>query len=123
MNIEKLSKRLETVVSYIKPNMKIADIGSDHAYLPCFAVKNGIASYAIAGEVVEGPYQSALNQVEAAQLTEKISVRKGNGLEVLRNEDQIDCIVIAGMGGSLITEILEAQKAKISLCKPFDSST
>ncbi|MBP1914803.1 tRNA (adenine(22)-N(1))-methyltransferase [Lederbergia galactosidilytica] len=114
MNIEKLSKRLETVVSYIKPNMKIADIGSDHAYLPCFAVKNGIASYAIAGEVVEGPYQSALNQVEAAQLTEKISVRKGNGLEVLRNEDQIDCIVIAGMGGSLITEILEAQKQKLA---------
>ncbi|MFS0612665.1 tRNA (adenine(22)-N(1))-methyltransferase [Lederbergia ruris] len=114
MNIEKLSKRLETVVSFIKPNMKIADIGSDHAYLPCYAVKKGIVPYAIAGEVVEGPYQSALKQVEAANLTDKISVRKGNGLEVLQSTDQVDCIVIAGMGGALITEILGAEKQKLA---------
>ncbi|GIN70957.1 SAM-dependent methyltransferase [Bacillus sp. J14TS2] len=114
MNSEKLSKRLETVVSFIKSSMSIADIGSDHAYLPCYAVKKGIAISAIAGEVVEGPYQSALKQVEAAHLTDKISVRKGNGLEVLQSTDQVDCIIIAGMGGSLITEILSAQKQKLA---------
>ncbi|MBO0995222.1 tRNA (adenine(22)-N(1))-methyltransferase [Bacillus sp. SD088] len=114
MNSEKLSKRLETVVSFIKPSMSIADIGSDHAYLPCYAVNKGIAISAIAGEVVEGPYQSALKQVEAAHLTDKISVRKGSGLEVLQSTDQVDCIIIAGMGGSLITEILSAQKEKLA---------
>ena len=57
MNIEQLSKRLETVVSFINKGARIADIGSDHAYLPCYAINKGIASTAIAGEIVDGPYQ------------------------------------------------------------------
>ncbi|MFD2446090.1 tRNA (adenine(22)-N(1))-methyltransferase [Bacillus sp. CGMCC 1.16607] len=112
MNTEKLSARLQLVVNFIPKGYNLADIGSDHAYLPCYAVKKGIVPFAIAGEVVEGPYQSALRQVKDEELTNRVSVRKGNGLEVIQ-PGEVDCITIAGMGGTLISNILEAGKEKL----------
>lgn len=116
MNTEKLSNRLEAVTNYIPSDARVADIGSDHAYLPCYAVKKGIASFAVAGEVVEGPYQSAKKQVKMEGLENQISVRKGNGLEVI-SPNEVDCITIAGMGGALIASILEEGKSKLASVK------
>lgn len=113
MNSNQLSKRLETVVSFIYPFRTVADIGSDHAYLPCYAVKKGLIDWAVAGEVVEGPFQSAKRQVLSEGLSEKVEVRKGNGLSVLKKEE-VECITIAGMGGPLIASILEEGKSKLS---------
>lgn len=113
MNSDKLSKRLETVVKYIPKGSRIADIGSDHAYLPCHVVRSGLVPFAIAGEVVDGPFLSAKKQVEAEELSEKVEVRKGDGLEVI-SASEVDCITIAGMGGTLITSILDRGKDKLS---------
>ncbi|WP_338750154.1 tRNA (adenine(22)-N(1))-methyltransferase TrmK [Bacillus sp. FJAT-52991] len=112
MNINQLSKRLTAVANQIPNQSTLADIGSDHAYLPCYAVKTGIVTKAVAGEVVEGPFQAAKQQVKEAGLEELIDVRKGNGLEVI-TAGEVECITIAGMGGTLIASILEEGKAKL----------
>lgn len=112
LNTEKLSNRLETVAKYVPKGAKLADIGSDHAYLPCHLAKNNAISFAIAGEVAVGPYQSAQRNVQLEGLTDIISVRLGDGLAVVE-PDEAECITIAGMGGSLIATILEAGKEKL----------
>lgn len=112
MNENQLSKRLHCAASYIKPGMKIADIGSDHAYLPSYAVKQGKASFAVAGEIADGPFQSAKEQVVKIGLEHMIDVRKGDGLEVIE-PNEVDCIIIAGMGGPLISHILQGGKSKL----------
>ncbi len=116
MKIDKLSLRLRRIASYIPNGAKVADIGSDHAYLPCYAVKKGKASYAVAGEVAIGPYESAKKQVKTEGLEADIDVRLGDGLRVIA-KNEVDCIVIAGMGGALITSILTAGKEKLENVK------
>ncbi len=110
MNAQQLSDRLTRVASYISSGAIVADIGSDHAYLPCFLVHQGIASKVIAGEVAKGPYDSALNHVKEEQLEQAITVRLANGLKAIHKEDGVDTITIAGMGGPLISSILEQGK-------------
>ncbi|AVK84331.1 tRNA (adenine(22)-N(1))-methyltransferase TrmK [Lysinibacillus sp. B2A1] len=113
MNAQKLSKRLETVAKFVPTGAVVADIGSDHAYLPCYLIHKGIASYAVAGEVVKGPYESAVGQVQKEGLSEKIKVRLANGLAAVEEDDHVDTITIAGMGGPLIVSILEKHPEKL----------
>lgn len=114
VNANQLSIRLERVAEFLKGFKTIADIGSDHAYLPCYLALKNESMQAIAGEVNEGPYQSARAQVRKSSLSERVQVRKGNGLEVLSEQDQIETIAIAGMGGPLIASILEDGKNKLT---------
>ena len=92
----------------------LLDVGSDHAYLPIELVERGQIRSAIAGEVVEGPYQSAVKNVEAHVLKEKIQVRLANGLAAFEEPDQVSDITIAGMGGRLIARILEEGLDKLA---------
>ena len=109
-----ISKRLELVASFVPQGSILLDVGSDHAYLPIDLVERGQIEGAIAGEVVEGPYQSAVKNVEAHGLKEKIQVRLANGLAAFEEEDQVTVITIAGMGGRLIATILEEGLDKLS---------
>lgn len=103
-----LSKRLDTVGHYIEEGAILADIGSDHAYLPAYLLLNKKITSAIAGEVVIGPYESAEKLVQEAGLKHVISVRLGDGLDVIHPEiDKLTAISICGMGGSLIKDILD----------------
>lgn len=109
-----ISKRLELVASFVPQGAVLLDVGSDHAYLPIDLVERGQIEGAIAGEVVEGPYQSAVKNVEAHGLKEKIQVRLANGLASFEESDQVSVITIAGMGGRLIATILEEGLDKLA---------
>jgi len=109
-----ISKRLELVASFVPQGSILLDVGSDHAYLPIELVERGQIESAIAGEVVEGPYQSAVKNVEAHGLKEKIQVRLANGLAAFEEADQVSVITIAGMGGRLIARILEEGLDKLA---------
>ena len=109
-----ISKRLELVAFFVPQGSILLDVGSDHAYLPIELVERGQIEAAIAGEVVEGPYQSAVKNVESHGLKEKIQVRLANGLAAFEEEDQVSVITIAGMGGRLIATILEEGLDKLS---------
>lgn len=109
-----ISKRLELVASFVPQGSILLDVGSDHAYLPIDLVERGKIESAITGEVVEGPYQSAVKNVESHGLKEKIQVRLANGLAAFEEADQVSVITIAGMGGRLIARILEEGLDKLA---------
>lgn len=102
-----LSNRLMRVADFIPAQTRLLDVGSDHAYLPIYLASHQKIAYAIAGEVVKGPYESAKNNVALAALNSKISVRLASGLEAFDLSDDIGTITICGMGGRLILDILE----------------
>ncbi|RIU93548.1 tRNA (adenine(22)-N(1))-methyltransferase [Oceanobacillus picturae] len=111
-----LSERLKKVASLLPKGAFFADIGSDHAYLPCYVCLKDYSSQAIAGEVNVGPYESAVKTVKQFNMNGRIDVRLGNGLAVLEKEE-VDQLVIAGMGGSLIRSILEDGRDKLGSVK------
>jgi tRNA (adenine22-N1)-methyltransferase len=111
-----ISARLYSIAKLIPAGLRVADIGSDHAYLPTYLVQTGKSPFVVAGEVNEGPYNAAKKQIEEAGLQKYVQVRKGDGLSVLR-EGEADVIVIAGMGGGLITQILQEGRDKLKKAK------
>ena len=108
MKLKQLSLRLERAASYVPIGSRLADIGSDHAYLPCVLAVEGKIEFAVAGEIIEGPFTIAENQVKRLNLQNKVSVRFGDGLGIIKPEsDQLSAITVCGMGGVLIATILD----------------
>lgn len=110
MNAKDLSIRLQKAAEFVPQDARLADIGSDHAYLPVALMLQDKISYGIAGEVVVGPYESAKRQVAKNGLGNKIDVRLADGLEAVELSDQVSAITICGMGGVLIRDILQRGK-------------
>ena len=102
---KKLSNRLTACLEALAPSKTIADIGTDHAYLPCFGIATGKLKSAIAIDVIEGPLMQARSTIKDYGLENHIEVRQGSGLEPLKHAE-VEGIVIAGMGGKLISQLL-----------------
>ena len=103
----KLSKRLSTAASYVRSGAFVADIGTDHAYLPIYLVLNGIAAEALASDVNSGPIQKAKENISKYGLSGKIHTEIADGLAGIEKYKPTD-IIICGMGGELIARILDA---------------
>lgn len=109
-----LSVRLQAVADMVTPNNVIADIGTDHGYVPIYLVKNKISPYAYAMDINEGPIMRAANNIEEEGLTDKIEAIQSDGMEKLIS-GMADTVVIAGMGGELIINILKNSKVNDAL--------
>ena len=101
----KLMKRLQCVALKVPQDSKVADIGTDHAYIPVYLIKNGIAKSVIAADVNKGPLERANKHIYENGLVQLIETRRGHGLNVIR-PGEADTVIIAGMGGILIRDIL-----------------
>ncbi len=112
----KLPERLARIAAYVKPGATVADIGTDHALLPVYLIKQGISPRVIAGELHPGPLQAARSTVAFYGLEKQIQVREGDGLQVLQPAEA-ETVVIAGMGGAKIKDILEASPAVLERVK------
>lgn len=98
--------RLLSAIPYIKQGGTVADIGTDHAYLPIYLVREGIVSRAIAADINRGPILSAQSNIETAGLSAKIDTLQTDGLHGVESYHPDD-VLIFGMGGELIARILE----------------
>ncbi|CUW05588.1 Putative tRNA-m1A22 methylase [Leuconostoc gelidum subsp. gasicomitatum] len=105
-----LSPRLKAVADFVPLNARLADIGSDHAYLPVNLLLNDKISHAIVGEVAKGPLDNAHHELKKRHLLAHADVRLANGLAAINETDNVDTVTIAGMGGILISNILNAGK-------------
>lgn len=107
------SIRIQTIASCIPDQLKVADIGGDHGFLLItLAMQKRLAS-GIVGEVRQGPYENARRNIEKWGVAHLIDVRLGDGLAVLKPEE-VDVVVVAGMGGYLISQILTAGCEQLS---------
>ncbi|HCQ91321.1 MULTISPECIES: tRNA (adenine(22)-N(1))-methyltransferase [unclassified Clostridium] len=104
-----LSDRLKTVGEMIKDVNTIVDVGTDHAYIPIYLIKNNIIEKAIASDINSGPVEKAKKNVSDYNLQDKISCRLGGGLTTVKPKE-VDAAIIAGMGGNLIRDIIEESK-------------
>ena len=114
MNEHTLSMRLERVAAHMPAGARLADIGSDHAYLPVALVRRGAISAAVAGEVASTPFHAAERTVSENDLDQQISVRLADGLAAIEPEDGVNVISLCGMGGETIRDILDNGKARLS---------
>lgn len=97
--------RLEAVAALVPPCRTLADIGTDHAYLPVLLLQEGKINRAIAGDVVPGPCEAARHTVRQFHLENRITVRQGSGLTVLA-PGEAETAVMAGMGADTMLQIL-----------------
>lgn len=102
-----MNKRLNALAEMVDKGSRVADIGTDHAYLPIELMNENKVSYAIASDIAAGPLQNAKDDIVAAGFEDKIETRLGAGLSTITKTDKIDTVVIAGMGGKLMVQILD----------------
>ncbi len=106
--------RLERVAAHVPAGAHLADIGSDHGYLPVALMRRGAIVAAVAGEVALTPFRAAERTVRENELEQHITVRLASGLAAIEPGDGITTISICGMGGETIRDILDSGKARLN---------
>lgn len=101
-----ISKRLNAVANMVCGPCRLLDVGTDHGYVPIYLVQSGAATRALAMDVNRGPLKKAEENIAACHLSDKISTRLSDGLAAFEY-GEADCLVIAGMGGLLMRDILD----------------
>ena len=109
-----LSKRLMKIASYVEPCKAIADIGTDHGYIPIYLVKSNICEKAIASDINKGPIEKATTNVRFEGLSKDIKCLLGPGLKPIR-KGEVNGVILAGMGGNLTRDILVEDIEKVKL--------
>lgn len=111
--MNKLSKRLEVVASFVNDNSKVIDIGCDHGLLSIYLVNKYKNVKVIASDINENALSSAITNIKKEKLENRIETRLGSGLDVVK-AGEVDTIVIAGMGANTIVGILKYSTSKLS---------
>lgn len=109
----RLKARLAALAAFVPPGSVVADIGTDHAYLPVYLIRKGLAGRVIAVEKRPKTMEGARRTLAEYDHGGRIELRCGDGLGPLRLEDGVDCVVIAGMGGRTICRILAKSREKL----------
>ena len=109
----KISKRLEAISSLVPINSNIIDIGCDHALLDIYLYQNKISKKIIASDINENALSNAKKNIKNNCLENNIEVRLGNGLDTLKENDNIDTIIISGMGAHTIIGVLKNNLSKL----------
>ena len=104
-----MSKRLQAVADLVTEGDRIADIGTDHGYVPIFLLERARIPSAIAMDINRGPLERAKKHIREHSLEDRVKLRLSDGVKALK-EDEADAVVIAGMGGGLIVKILREGK-------------
>ena len=104
-----LSKRLYAVAGLVTEGASVADIGTDHGYVPIYLVERGIASKVIALDVNQGPLNRARMHIVGHGLGDRIETRLSDGLAMIR-PGEVDTVIASGMGGPLTIRILQEGK-------------
>ncbi|MDO4187847.1 MAG: class I SAM-dependent methyltransferase [Lachnospiraceae bacterium] len=105
----RLSERLQNVADLITPGRNVADVGCDHGYLSIYLMQADIAKTVIASDVRKGPLSKAKENIETYEMEDRIETRLSDGLSNI-SKGEVDCVVMSGMGGNLMMEILERGK-------------
>ena len=105
MTLFSLGARLALCASMVRPGTALADIGTDHAHLPIWLAKQGLISKAVASDVRPGPLERAKQNIETYDAVNEVKTRLCDGLDGILPEEADD-VVIAGMGGEMISEIV-----------------
>ncbi len=104
-----LSSRLKQIADRVREDSVVADIGTDHAYIPIYLHQNNKVKKSYACDISKGPLENAVRNIRNYNLEDSIETRLSNGLEKINLEDEVDTIIVAGMGGMLIIDILKAK--------------
>lgn len=104
-----IGERLGACASYVREGSRVADIGTDHAFLPIWLVMKSKCASAIASDINEMPARKAADNVKKYQVADKVKVFTSDGLEKI-GPDDVDDIIIAGMGAEVISDIVEQAK-------------